>query len=88
MSKDSVPDNHQLHILLTKMDSKIDVVLQGQEDVKTWQTNHEKSDIESFNSLHTRISKLRRYGSSIAIVSGGVAAITTFVFTYIKKTFI
>ena len=81
----NTPDNHQLHIMLVRIDSKLDTVVDGQQDVKTWQAKHEEADKEQFDKLHTRISDMRNYGNSIALVAGFLGAGAAAAWSYIRK---
>lgn len=46
------PTNHDLHLMLVKLDGKVDQVLAAHTDIKERQINHEKHDRERFGSIY------------------------------------
>lgn len=74
-----IPTNHELAILIAKIDTKLDSILENQLRAEDWQKNHVQDDKDSFQRLHDRISSLKNYGTSIAIVASFCGAIFTWI---------
>ncbi len=75
----NAPSNHDLHIMLVKVDGKLDALLAKNADFKEWQENHEKKDVERFTGLSERLDgfsdrldSLRSYAASVALVGSGI----------------
>lgn len=60
---------HDLHIMLTKMDGKISLLLVKQNDNESWQEKHEETDLKRFRSIEDKISSLNKYAISLAVVA-------------------
>lgn len=69
------PTNHDLHIMLTKLDGKLNLLLAQSSDAKEWQEKHEANDNRRFVDMERKISGWSKYGISIAIVAAFVGAI-------------
>ena len=68
----NAPTNHDLHIMLVRLDGKLDSLIAKNIDFKEWQENHEKKDAERFDSLNQRLEGLRSYAASVALVGSGI----------------
>lgn len=71
------PNNYQLSVLLLKMDGKLDAIQKTGNASKTWQEKHEKEDTRRFEQIHGRITNLKVYGGSIAIVAAAIGLIVS-----------
>lgn len=69
--------NHDLHIMITKIDGKLNTIIESQKNAKDWQLQHSNDDKAEFNKLHERVSSLRTYGTSIAIVAAVFGSVGT-----------
>ncbi len=68
------PSNHDLHIMLVRIEERQKSVIDGQADivhkldkVTIWQDTHEKRDEERFNSLN-------KYAASVAMIGAAIGA--------------
>lgn len=46
------PTNHDLHVMLVRLDGKVDLVLEAHKDIKKRQETHEKNDKERFGGIY------------------------------------
>lgn len=72
------PTNHELHIMLTKLDGKLDNISEKITGVSDWQEKHAASDEVHFESLNTKISNLRGLATSVGFVSAGVGVFISY----------
>ena len=73
------PTNHDLHIMLVKLDGKFDSMLEKQEAAQNWQVDHDKKDSERFGGLQKRIDGMSTYATSVALVAGFVGLSAKFI---------
>lgn len=59
--------NHDLHIMLTRVEEKLD-------GVKEWQKEHQENDSKQFTELNGNINEMNKYAASIAIVAAALGA--------------
>ncbi len=59
--------NHDLHVMLARVEEKLD-------GVKEWQASHQENDSKQFKELNDNLSDMTRYAASIAIVAGAIGA--------------
>lgn len=69
----------ELFTMLGEMKGDIKAVVGMLEDMKEWQTSHEKKDSEHFGKLHDRINGMNKYAASIAAVSAFIGAGATWI---------
>lgn len=67
--------NHDLHIMITKIDAKLDTVLEKHEDAVRWRNKHESSDDVRFTTLSDKLDNVNKFGVSIAAVFGFIGII-------------
>ena len=70
----NTPTNHDLHIMLTKLDGKISLILAQGQDNKEWQDKHESNDNKRFKDIDKKIGGYQKYGISLAIVAAFIGA--------------
>ena len=67
--------NHELHIMLTKINGKVDLLLVKEADNKEWQDKHEVQDLERFDKIDQNVQTLTR---KVWKMNGLVAAFAAF----------
>ena len=70
----NTPTNHDLHIMLVKLDGKMSLMLAQSQDSKEWQEKHESNDNTRFKDMNAKIGGYRKYGVSLAIVAAFIGA--------------
>ena len=62
------PNINSLHLMLVRVDCKLDNLIKAQDEIKEWQKSHKKDDDKEHDLLHTRISTIKKYGPILAII--------------------
>lgn len=68
-------DNHQLEIMLARLEGKIDNITDKVIAIGKWQDKHENDDKETHQKLHDRISAGRTAYVVIAAIAAGVTLV-------------
>lgn len=64
--------NHDLHLLLVRVEAKLD-------SVKEWQVEHQENDSKQFLQLNKSVTSMNRYAASIAIVASFIGATGSYI---------
>ena len=77
-SEKQPPNNYQLFIRIIDTNHKLDALLKGQAAVIEQHEKHQKEDDVEHALLHQRISTMRTFGSSIAVVAAAVGFVSAY----------
>lgn len=72
------PSNHELHIILTKMDGKIDIMHEKLDGVSSWQEKHAESDEKHFETINNKIGNMQGIAATVGIFSAGIGAFISY----------
>ena len=75
--------NHDLHIMLTRIDEKQTAIVEKVDSIIGRQALHQTNDDKQFAEVRFEINSMNKYAASIAIVAGGIGAISAYIWNKI-----